>query len=117
MELSPKRNKRERKEVVNRKKGVICKTGQAHREREKAKQCERSEEKTVCLKGLITRGLSGLIAGAHGNCKPAEFSMKMPQRRREQARDSDGERGEEEEASGRKAAERRRERRVGRARE
>lgn len=30
--------------------------------------------KTVCLKALITRVLPGLIAGAHANCKQAEFS-------------------------------------------
>lgn len=66
---------------------------------------QRKNNQTVCLKGLITRGLSGLIAGAHANCKRAEFSMKTPEPR---------EREEEEEASGRKAAERRGERREGR---
>lgn len=39
------------------------------------------QKNPVCLKGLITRGLSGLIAGAHANCKRAEFSMRTPEPR------------------------------------
>lgn len=33
--------------------------------------------KTVCLKGLINRVLPGLIAGAHANCKQAEFYREL----------------------------------------
>lgn len=52
--------------------------------------------------------MPNLIAGAHANCKRAEFSAGTPQwsQDRERGREGESER-EEEEVSGRKAIERR----------
>lgn len=44
--------------------------------------------KTASLKGLITSGLSGLIAGAHANCERAEFSTRTAKpREKEEKKD------------------------------